>query len=117
MDSGFRIHRNTGLCDLGSGPATYGLEISMTRHARTVRIDQVMLLEYEWPILALRITCGRGTYIRSIARDLGRALDTGGHLAALRRTAVGPYDLSTAFTWQRLDAPIGADDLIDSIGP
>lgn len=85
--------------------------------ARTVRIDQVMLLEYEWPILALRITCGRGTYIRSIARDLGRALDTGGHLAALRRTAVGPYDLSTAFTWQRLDAPIGADDLIDSIGP
>ena len=55
MDSGFRIHRNTGLCDLGSGPATYGLEISMTRYARAMRIEvshdgEVLPVESEGPI-------------------------------------------------------------------
>ncbi len=55
MDSGFRIHRNTGLCDLGSGPATYGLEISMTRYARAVRIEvshdgEAISVESEGPI-------------------------------------------------------------------
>ncbi len=44
------------------------------------------------------IRCSSGTYIRALARDLGAALGTGGHLTALRRTAVGPYDLSQAHT-------------------
>ena len=63
---------------------------------RTVRIDAIDLLRYHWPVAAIRVTCGKGTYIRSLARDLGRALGTGGHLASLRRTAVGPYTLDTA---------------------
>ena len=54
-----------------------------------VRVYGIELLEYAWPLLTLRIDCGRGTYIRSIARDLGRSLDVGGHLAELRRTRVG----------------------------
>jgi tRNA pseudouridine55 synthase len=70
------------------------------------------LLSYDWPIVALRITCGRGTYIRSIARDLGEQLATGGHLASLRRTAVGPYDLSVAVTAERLNQPIEQSDLL-----
>jgi tRNA pseudouridine55 synthase len=44
------------------------------------------------------VRCSSGTYIRALARDLGEALGTGGHLTALRRTAVGPYDLSAAHT-------------------
>jgi len=44
------------------------------------------------------VRCSSGTYIRALARDLGEALGTGGHLTALRRTAVGPYDLSQAHT-------------------
>jgi tRNA pseudouridine(55) synthase len=48
------------------------------------------------------ITCSSGTYIRSLARDLGRSLDTGGHLTELRRTRVGPYDLGMARTIERL---------------
>jgi tRNA pseudouridine(55) synthase len=48
------------------------------------------------------ITCSSGTYIRSLARDLGRSLDTGGHLTELRRTRVGPYDLGMARTLERL---------------
>jgi tRNA pseudouridine55 synthase len=49
------------------------------------------------------IRCSSGTYIRALARDLGTALGTGGHLTALRRTAVGPYDLAQAHTLQDLE--------------
>lgn len=82
--------------------------------ARTVRVDAIELLRFAWPLATLRITCGRGTYIRSIARDLGRNLGTGGHLAALRRTAVGPYDLSIAVGEKRLDEPISQRDLLEA---
>jgi tRNA pseudouridine55 synthase len=49
-----------------------------------------------------RVRCSSGTYIRAIARDLGAALGTGGHLTALRRTAVGPYTLAQARTMEEL---------------
>jgi tRNA pseudouridine55 synthase len=48
------------------------------------------------------VTCSSGTYIRSLARDLGEALGVGGHLTFLRRTRVGPYDLSMASTLDEL---------------
>src|SRR5690242_7664254 len=56
---------------------------------RTVRVYGIELLEYAWPLVRLRIDCGRGTYVRAIARDLGEALNVGGHLTQLRRTRVG----------------------------
>jgi tRNA pseudouridine55 synthase len=52
--------------------------------------------------LDVEIACSSGTYIRSIARDLGGALGVGGHLTALRRTAVGPYTLDEARTLEQL---------------
>jgi tRNA pseudouridine55 synthase len=79
---------------------------------RTVRIDSIEMLAYQWPRLGIRVICGKGTYIRSIARDLGPRLGTGGHLAALRRTAVGPYDLSMAVDAKRLEDPVGQGDLV-----
>jgi len=81
--------------------------------SRIVRIDSIQILAYEWPILALRITCGKGTYIRSLARDLGVALGTGGHLSALRRTAIGPYTIEMAITQDRLTQPITQADLAE----
>ena len=63
---------------------------------RPVNIYGVELLSYEWPTLQLRIDCGRGTYVRAIARDLGEAMNVGGHLTALRRTRVGPFDIANA---------------------
>lgn len=80
--------------------------------SRTVRIDAIELLEYSYPLADIRVTCGRGTYIRSLARDLGEELQTGGHLAALRRTAVGGYTLAEAVTEERLEQPITQDDLM-----
>ncbi|MCC7146091.1 MAG: tRNA pseudouridine(55) synthase TruB [Phycisphaeraceae bacterium] len=79
---------------------------------RTVRIDAIDLLDYHWPIAQIRVTCGKGTYIRSLARALGVALGTGGHLAALRREAVGPYTLSLAIPLDRLPDPLQPSDLL-----
>jgi tRNA pseudouridine55 synthase len=59
--------------------------------ARPVRIDAVRVTGYVWPFLDVEIDCGKGTYIRSIARDLGTKLGCGGLVQTLRRTRVGPF--------------------------
>jgi len=61
---------------------------------RAVRIDSIELMSFDPPEARLRIDCGRGTYIRAIARDLGLALRCGGYLTQLCRTRVGPYTLA-----------------------
>jgi tRNA pseudouridine55 synthase len=71
---------------------------------RTVRVYAIELLDYGWPLLRVRIDCGRGTYIRSIARDVGEALGVGGYLTQLRRTRVGAFDVSDAVTLEQLEA-------------
>lgn len=71
--------------------------------ARPVTIYAMEALGYVFPILTLRIECGRGTYIRSLARDLGRDLSGGGMLNALRRTRVGVFDVTRAL--RTADAP------------
>jgi tRNA pseudouridine55 synthase len=71
--------------------------------ARTVHVDRMEVADYTWPLLYLRIECGRGTYIRSIARDLGRQLGTGAYLTQLRRTRIGPYHVADA---------VGLDELL-----
>jgi len=79
---------------------------------REVRVDAMEVSGYDWPRLSLRITCGKGTYIRSLARDLGVKLGTGGHLASLRRTAVGRYTIEMAVGIDRLKEPILQGDLL-----
>lgn len=59
--------------------------------ARPVRIDAIRVRAYEWPFLDVEVDCGKGTYIRSIARDLGDVLGVGGLVQTLRRTRVGPF--------------------------
>jgi len=67
-----------------------------TLPARRVRIDEIHVLAYAWPTVEVTIRCGRGTYIRSIARDLGTATGCGGICTRLTRTAVGPFGLDAA---------------------
>jgi tRNA pseudouridine55 synthase len=69
---------------------------------RPVAVYGIDLLDYAWPLLRLRIRCGRGTYIRSIARDLGDALGVGGYLTELRRTCVGDFGIDRAVGLERL---------------
>ena len=84
--------------------------------SRQVRVDAIERLAYDWPRLALRIRCGKGTYIRSIARDLGKLLGTGGHLTALKRTAVGQYTIDRAFPVEALASGLTQDDLLPMPG-
>jgi len=71
----------------------------------TVHEFQILGLSTEGDFLDLRarVRCSSGTYIRALARDLGAALGTGGHLTALRRTAVGPYTIAMARTLADLE--------------
>jgi tRNA pseudouridine55 synthase len=75
---------------------------SLNLPPRTVRIDRMELLGYQWPMLNLRVDCGRGTYIRSIARDVGQILAGGGYLTTLCRTRIGRFDLQQAVSLQQL---------------
>jgi tRNA pseudouridine55 synthase len=74
--------------------------------ARPVTIHELVVHDVALPDVRISVRCSSGTYIRAIARDLGAALGVGGHLTALRRTAVGAFDLSVARTLEQL-----ADDL------
>ncbi len=70
--------------------------------ARPVTIHELVVHEVSLPDVRISVRCSSGTYIRAIARDLGNALGVGGHLTALRRTAVGSFDLSMARTLEEL---------------
>lgn len=64
--------------------------------SRKITVYDVKIVSYKYPILKLDIDCSSGTYIRSIARDLGRKLKTFGYLSDLRRTQIGKYKLEDA---------------------
>jgi tRNA pseudouridine55 synthase len=71
---------------------------------RPVRIDAIDILSYDWPLVKISVDCGRGTYIRSIARDLGDLLAVGGYLTHLRRSKVGPFLAAESVGLERLCA-------------
>lgn len=79
---------------------------------RQVVVHEASLLDYAWPIARIALRTGKGFYVRSLARDLGLALGTGGHCATLRRTAVGPFDERSARTLGTLPERIDASVLI-----
>jgi len=74
--------------------ARRGVEVD--REARPVVVHAIELLRYQAPAVALRVRCGKGTYIRSLVADLGETLGVGAHLTALRRTRVGPFGVGDA---------------------
>jgi tRNA pseudouridine55 synthase len=71
---------------------------------RIVRIDSIRMVDWQPPFLRINVECGKGTYIRAIARDLGELLKTGGYLTQLCRTHVGTFNLSDAVELPTLQA-------------
>ena len=69
---------------------------------RTVTIHELTLLRHDGLEVELEITCSTGTYIRSIARDLGEALGVGGYCSELRRTSIGPFDIADSVALDEL---------------
>jgi tRNA pseudouridine55 synthase len=83
--------------------------IDVERAPRRVAIHALDLQWFEGDRLALSVTCSKGTYIRSLAHDLGETLGCGGHLVALRRTAVGRFGPDCADSMDRLEAMSAAE--------
>ncbi len=71
---------------------------------RRVRVDRFELLGYQPPFISLEVDCSTGTYVRSLAHDLGRLLRTGAHLYELCRTRSGPFHLEQAVTLEELES-------------
>ncbi|KFB67704.1 tRNA pseudouridine(55) synthase TruB [Candidatus Accumulibacter vicinus] len=82
--------------------ARQGIEVE--REARAVTIHELWLLDFSQDRCRLRVACSKGTYIRSLAEDLGAALACGAHLTVLRRVAVGPLRIIDAVTLDQLAA-------------
>lgn len=59
--------------------------------SREVEIQKIQLLNYKWPDLKIKVLCGHGVYIRSLARDIGKKLGVGGYISELERTRVGEF--------------------------
>jgi tRNA pseudouridine55 synthase len=68
--------------------------------ARTITITEFEITKVELPIVAFRVLCGTGTYIRSLAHDMGQALGCGAYLSELRRTKIGAYHVDEAKTME-----------------
>jgi tRNA pseudouridine55 synthase len=86
--------------------ARAGIETELK--AREIHIREFELINTDLPSIDFRIVCSKGTYIRSIARDLGLALGSGAHLTKLRRTRIGNFKVEDAVTPQEFTGKISA---------
>jgi len=73
------------------------------REARSVTIARLELLAFDSTKATLSVSCSKGTYIRTLVEDLGQVLGCGGHVAELRRTQAGPFNLSQAISLEELE--------------
>ena len=73
---------------------------------RPIRVDAFEILTYEAPAFGFRVTCSGGTYVRALVADVGSALGCGAHLGRLRRTAIGPFDVTNAASPEALGRPL-----------
>jgi tRNA pseudouridine55 synthase len=79
--------------------ARRGKEVKLA--PKTLVIDELTLLEYNLPDIRVRVVCSKGTYIRALARDVGKALNSGAHLAQLVRTRIGEVTLEQCLDVER----------------
>ena len=79
---------------------------------RLVTVHDIQLEAYEWPLATVRVECEKGFYVRSLARELGQELGTGGHCASIRRISVGPFGLDRAVDPDDLPNPTPASCII-----
>lgn len=80
---------------------------------KTVRVDEIELLSYddEQKQASIRVVCGKGTYIRSLARDIGRALQSGAYLTSLRRTRVGDFTIEKCVSFDHFQEWLDAQEI------
>jgi tRNA pseudouridine55 synthase len=89
--------------------ARKGIEVD--RKEREIDIFNIQVEEIHPPQVRFRVSCSKGTYIRSLARDIGRKIGCGAHLLQLRRVRSGPFTLEKAISWQRLTEILKPEDI------
>ena len=77
---------------------------TIERASRNVTIHELVLERFAGNELEITVRCSKGTYIRTLAEDIGKALECGAHLQGLRRTAIAKFHLENAYSWDRLEA-------------
>ena len=82
----------------------------VTLEPRSVVIDRMDLVSYSYPEATFKIKCSKGTYVRALARDLGKACGSAGYVRELRRTKVGSIDINRAITVEDLQEKCDAGD-------
>ena len=85
--------------------------------SRRVQILDLRVAEYDYPRLCVHVGCSKGTYIRSLARDLGSSLGCGAYVEALRRTRVGGLDLGSALSVNEVEAAAARGEVADCLVP
>jgi len=80
--------------------ARKGKEIELK--SKMIVVKEIELLKFEMPEVEIRIVCSKGTYIRALARDIGKALDSGAYLIGLQRSRVGKYSIDQSLTLTEL---------------
>ena len=83
---------------------------------RPVEVHELQLVDYTWPMVELDIRCAKGFYVRSLARDLGRALDCGGVCRSIHRTAIGSFTDEQAIDFDDIPDPIEEKHLLNWTG-
>jgi tRNA pseudouridine55 synthase len=86
--------------------ARKGLPVALEK--RRVRIMEFAILSLDLPDVTFRVVCSSGTYVRTLAADLGKELGVGAHLKTLRRTAIGPYGIEEALRSGDMDTVVEA---------
>jgi len=83
---------------------------------KKVSIYSIRIISYDWPDVSIDIQCGPGTYVRSLAHELGQKLGCGGYLKKLVRTGIGDFKLNQAIDFDKLEAEVGAGEF-NSVKP
>lgn len=95
--------------------ARQGIEVE--REAREITVRRLEILEMQLPLVVLEVDCSKGTYVRTLAHDLGLALGTGAHLVSLRRTRCGHFTEDDAITLERLEALVAGGLQLPILAP
>ena len=95
--------------------AREGIEVE--RKPREMEVHDIRLIGWEPPVVTLEVTCGKGFYMRSLAHDLGQALDCGGHLEALVRNRTGPFHIDSALALDKVEEVFAEGSWPDFLHP
>jgi tRNA pseudouridine55 synthase len=84
--------------------ARLGIEVKVD--PRKVTIESFEITKIELPTIEFKVVCSTGTYIRSLVKDFGEALEVGAYMSSLRRTRIGEFNVEDAKVWQDIEAEV-----------